>query len=95
MIKRPLERRASNPLENQPVRISRNSGGRRDKHNEPAHTEKQIEGTLIMLIYSGRHTKAATLFAEARRMLPGVDPFQMDRVANRLASKLKENGIEQ
>ncbi|APX91559.1 hypothetical protein BWR19_00530 [Halomonas sp. 1513] len=77
------------------MRISRSRSGKRDNPNAPAHTEKQIEGTLIMLIYSGRHTKAATLFAEARRMLPGVDPFQMDRVANRLASKLKENGIEQ
>ena len=47
-----------------------------------------------MLIYSGRHTKAVTLLAEARRMLPGVDPWQLDRVANRLASKLMENGIE-
>ncbi|MBD3896022.1 hypothetical protein IEI94_09180 [Halomonas sp. ML-15] len=76
------------------MRISRTGGTRRDKQNEPAHSEKQIEGTLIMLIYSGRHTKAVTLFAEARRILPGVDPWQLDRVANRLASKLKENGIE-
>lgn len=77
------------------LRISRTRGPRRNQNaNQPTHTDKQIEGTLIMLIYSGRHTHAAPLLAEARRMLPGVDPVHLDRVAHRLAARLKENSIE-
>lgn len=48
---------------------------------------------LVLLIYSGRHTHAEPLLAEARKLLPGVDDTQLNHVANQLAKQLKDNGI--
>ncbi|KXS37077.1 MULTISPECIES: hypothetical protein [Modicisalibacter] len=57
------------------------------------YTDKQIEQYLFLLIYSGRHSDAESLFAELRKMLPGVDPTQMNRVAHQFASELKNAGL--
>lgn len=74
------------------MRISR-TRQTRSKKPENIYSDKDIEGMLVLLIYSGRHEKAEPLLAEARKLLPGVDNAQLDRVANGLAAQLKANGI--
>ncbi|WP_043531040.1 hypothetical protein [Litchfieldella xinjiangensis] len=73
------------------MRISRTR--QTSKKPENIYSDKDIEGMLVLLIYSGRHQTAEPLFTEARKLLPGVDTSQLDRVANGLASQLKANGI--
>ncbi|MFC3285710.1 hypothetical protein [Litchfieldella rifensis] len=76
------------------MRISRTRQPRATgRQPERLYSDKDIEGKLVLLIYSGRHEKAEPLFAEARKLLPGVDAAQLNRVAYRLALQLKENGI--
>lgn len=75
------------------MRISRTRQTPKTKKPENIYSDKDIEGMLVLLIYSGRHQKAEPLLAEARKLLPGVDSGQLDRVANGLASQLKANGI--
>ncbi|EPC00915.1 hypothetical protein L861_05810 [Litchfieldella anticariensis FP35 = DSM 16096] len=76
------------------MRISRTRQTQpKSRKPENIHSDKDIEGILILLIYSGRHEKAEPLFAEARRLLPGVNEDQLNRVAHRFASQLKANGI--
>ncbi|GGX84478.1 hypothetical protein GCM10007160_09640 [Litchfieldella qijiaojingensis] len=75
------------------MRISRTRQRTQGGKTEPLHSDKDIERVLVLLIYSGRHEKAEPLFAEARRLLPGVDVAQLNRVAHRFASQLKANGI--
>lgn len=58
------------------------------------YEDKKIEHYLFLLIYSGRHETAESLFRELKRMLPGVDPVQMDRVAHKYAKELKSAGLE-
>ncbi len=57
------------------------------------YEDKQIEQYMLLLIYSKRHTTAESLFAELRKMMPAVDPMQVNRVAHRLASELKAAGL--
>ena len=46
----------------------------RAKRDAVVYSDSQIEHYLFLLIYSGRHDTAESLFGELRRMLPGVDP---------------------
>lgn len=73
------------------MRISRSR--QRSPKPEKIYSDKDIEGMLVLLIYSGRHTHAEPLLAEARKLLPGVDDTQLNHVANQLAKQLKDNGI--
>ncbi|HET8790218.1 MAG TPA: hypothetical protein VFM75_03340 [Modicisalibacter sp.] len=57
------------------------------------YEDSQIEQYLLLLIYSKRHTTAESLFAELGRMLPAVDPMQVNRVGHRFASELKAAGL--
>lgn len=65
----------------------------RSRNTPSAYTDKQIEQYLFLLIYSGRHSNAESLFSELRKMLPGVDPVQMNRVAHQFAAELKDAGL--
>ncbi|MBZ9556762.1 MULTISPECIES: hypothetical protein [Modicisalibacter] len=65
----------------------------RSRNAASAYTDKQIEQYLFLLIYSGRHSNAESLFAELRKMLPGVDPTQMNRVAHQFAAELRNAGL--
>ncbi|MDW5375410.1 hypothetical protein R6258_00630 [Halomonas sp. HP20-15] len=66
----------------------------RAKRDAVEYNDSQIEHYLFLLIYSGRHDTAESLFGELRRMLPGVDPIQLNRVAHSFAAELKGAGLE-
>nr|WP_297456457.1 hypothetical protein [uncultured Halomonas sp.] len=70
-----------------------NRGERKRGQENAIYEDSQIEQYLLLLIYSKRHTTAESLFAELRRMMPAVDPMQVNRVAHRFASELKAAGL--
>lgn len=70
-----------------------NRGLKKNPQENGIYEDSQIEQYLLLLIYSKRHTTAESLFTELGRMLPAVDPMQVNRVAHRFASELKAAGL--